>query len=60
MQIPGTIPIFQDFTVLNVLILETFIISICNPERTNVPCFYFLCRGKLSVLANSHSSFKGL
>lgn len=44
MQIPGTIPIFQEITVLNGVILETFIILICNPERTNVLCLCFLCR----------------
>lgn len=60
MQIPGTIPIFQEITVLNGRILKTFIILICNPERTNVLCLYFLCRGKLSILASSHLSFTRL
>lgn len=44
MQIPGTIPVFQEITVLNGVILETFIILICNPERTNVLCLCFLFR----------------
>lgn len=46
MQIAGTIPTSQEITVLNGLILETFIIGICNPEGTNVLCLYFFLQKK--------------
>lgn len=59
MLIPGTIPIFQEITVLDGVVLETLIILMRNPERTNVLCLQLLCRGKFTVTVNSYMSFKG-